>query len=115
MAVMKNMGKADRVLRSLLGFLLLLDGLTHFRKGTLRPLEVMTGGAFLVYGVTGFDPLLKRFGVSTIPGTADSLFNLLRQFAPGQGINPILTQQASPRHSANGAVPKSLADETAIG
>ena len=100
MAVMnmtQNMGKTDRMVRGMMGGAMLLDGLMHIGNSTGRRVETLIGGAFLFYGATGFDPLLKAFGVSTIPGTENNLMNRLKQATPGQGVNPMMTQQAVPQ------------------
>ena len=98
----KNMGSADRITRGALGGLMLLNGLTHLNGGFFRRLETLVGGAFLVYGLTGFDPLLKAYGASTIPGAEDNVLHQLKRMAPGNGINPMLTQQASPQKNTRG-------------
>jgi uncharacterized membrane protein len=104
----QNMGPADRVVRSTLGGAMLVNGLKHLDHSWLRRLETGIGGLFLLYGVTGFDPLLKALGVSTVPGAEDNVLNQLKQVAPGQGINPMLTQQPLPRNVTR----KSNIDET---
>lgn len=120
MAVMhlnNNMGKADRILRGVLGGVMLLDGMSH-RHGAvamLRRLEALTGSAFVLYGLTGFDPLLKMFGASTVPGAENNILNLAKQAAPGQGINPMLTQQPLPKKPVRGINPeKPIADALVI-
>jgi hypothetical protein len=100
-----NMGTADRLVRGALGGLLLVNGITHFKHSAPRRWETLIGGAFLIYGLTGFDPLLKLFGASTIPKAKNNILNLLKQTAPGQGINPILTQQALPKRPTLGIDP----------
>lgn len=97
-----NMGNADRIVRGALGSWLFLNGMRYlFQGGWLRRMESLVGGAFVVYGITGFDPLLKFFGASTIPGAEDNILNRMKQTAPGQGINPRLTQQAIPQKKTN--------------
>lgn len=96
-----NMGKTDRWLRGILGGLMLVNGLRH-RGSMMRRLESVIGGAFFIYGLTGFDPLLKYFGASTIPGAENNALNMMKQALPGQGINPMLTEQASPRKKTKG-------------
>jgi hypothetical protein len=75
---------------------MLLDAIRQDRKISWRLLETMTGSAFLIYGITGFDPLLKKLKLSTMPHSKNNLLSVLKQAAPGQGINPMLTQQAVP-------------------
>jgi|GEM_PF-5315329 len=94
---LKNMGTADRLIRGIAGAAILMNGLSHIRKSPLRKLEVAIGGAFLLYGISGIDPLLKQAGATTIPGTENSVWNQIRAALPGQGIKPILTQNVLPR------------------
>ena len=111
-----NMGTTDRIVRGIMGGLMLWNGLTHIQDSMGRKIESVIGGAFLIYGLTGFDPLLKAFGVSTIAGTENNLLNVAKQSAPGQGINPILTQQSVPQKETLGmGTDQTLADATAIG
>lgn len=118
MAVMQmtpNMGVTDRIVRGILGGLMLFNGATHMRKSPARVVEAGVGGAFLLYGITGFDPLLKMFGASTISGAKDNILHRMKQAAPGQGINPMLTQQAIPQKTTRGINPKeTAASSTAI-
>jgi hypothetical protein len=116
MAVMQpNMGFSDRLSRGLLGLMLLMDGLQHIRRSAIRPLETIVGGAFVFYGLTGYDPVLKKLGVSTIAGAEDNVLHQFQQVAPGQGINPMLTQQAVPQHDTRGMAPtETVAKATAI-
>ncbi len=119
MAVMdanQNMGATDRLIRGGLGGLMLMNGLPHLIGGSmLRRLETLVGGAFLFYGITGYDPLLKAFGASTIPGAENNIMHQLKQAAPGQGINPMMTQQAVPQQNiAQSTGGQTLADEMAI-
>jgi uncharacterized membrane protein len=110
-----NMGTTDRVVRGIMGGLMLLNGLANMKHSAFRKIETLVGGAFLVYGITGFDPLLKAFGVSTIPGRENNLLNVAKQAAPGQGINPIATQQSVPQTETRGmSDEQSIADATAI-
>jgi hypothetical protein len=112
-----NMGRTDRIVRGTLGGWMLLNGLAHLAGGGWwRRIESLVGGAFLVYGITGFDPLLKRFGASTIPGTENNIMNQIKHAAPGQGINPMLTQQAVPQQDlpANLEQQVSIAEQTRV-
>jgi hypothetical protein len=93
----QNMGKTDRLLRGCVGSFLLFSSILRKQKIHWRLLSGMWGGMLLLSGFIGFDPLLKKFGASTIPGAENDLANLLKQAVPGQGINPILTQQAVPQ------------------
>lgn len=106
MAVMQmtqNMGINDRIVRGTLGSLMLANGLMHLRHSPIRWVETVIGGAFTFYGLTGFDPLLKWLGVSTIPGSENHILHVAKQVAPGQGINPMQTQQAVPKQATRGA------------
>jgi len=94
---LQNMGTADRLIRGLAGAVLMANGLRHIRKSPLRAWETAIGGAFLMYGVSGIDPLLHKVGATTIPGTENSVWNQIRATLPGQGIKPILTQNVIPR------------------
>lgn len=93
----QNMGITDRVVRGLLGSVMLVNGLRHLGNSKVRKVEAAVGGAFLTYGITGFDPLLSAFGATTIAGTENNVFNQLRAALPGQGIKPALTQFVKPK------------------
>lgn len=93
----QNMGTADRVIRGVVGTFLLANGLQHIGNSPLRKVEASVGGAFLAYGITGFDPLLSAFGATTIPGNELNVLNLARHALPGQGIKPSLTENVKPR------------------
>lgn len=95
--VQQNMGPTDRLVRTIAGSLLLLNGFQHIGNSPLRKIEAVIGGLFLTYGATGFDPLLSAFGASTIAGKNNNIFNLIRAAFPGQGIKPILTQYIIPK------------------
>jgi hypothetical protein len=97
-----NMGVADRLARGSLGGLLLVNGITHFQNSIFRRWETLLGGAFLVYGLTGFDPLLKFFGASTIPNAENNVLNMIQQIKPGQGMHPQQTEQAIPKQPTRG-------------
>jgi hypothetical protein len=91
-----NMGIADRLFRGALGVFMLLNGIRAGGKLPWKAPEILLGSLFVVYGVTGVDPLLRRLNLSTIPRASNNLFSLVKQAAPGQGINPMLTQQPVP-------------------
>jgi hypothetical protein len=85
-----NMGKTDRLVRSVLGSWLFMNGMRHRTGGGwFRRMESLVGGAFVVYGLTGFDPLLKLFGASTIPGADDHILNRMKKTVPGQATSRI--------------------------
>lgn len=96
-----NMGQNDRLIRGALGAVMFLNGVMQPRSNALTRFLSGVGGAFLLYGVTGFDPLLRLFGVSSIPGRNNNVMNKLKKSAPGHGINPILTEQAVPRNHSH--------------
>src|SRR5262249_43813034 len=93
----QNMGKTHRFLRGSIGFFLLSSSVMRKQKTFWSLLSGLWGGTLLISGFVGFDPLLKKLGASTIPGAENNIGNLLKQALPGQGINPILTQQAVPQ------------------
>jgi hypothetical protein len=103
-----NMGTTDRIVRGIMGGLMLWNGLNHLRYSGFRKLETLVGGAFLVYGITGFDPLLQAFGVSTIPGNENNVLKVAKEKAANQGI----TQQQT--ENIGMSVDESMADATAI-
>ena len=94
-----NLGGADRLLRTGLGAFLLWNGASSRREGgTLWATMQGVLGAVLLYdGLSGTDPLLRGLGASTVPGSENYLPRVIRLKAPGQGINPILTQQPIPK------------------
>jgi len=115
MAIIKrNMGTVDRIIRSLIGGALIANGIinAHSLSGMLK---AFAGGAFIINGISGFDPLLKASGSSTIPGAEDNIINKIKMRSPGQGINPILTQQAIPKkRTPRIKFQKTFASSTAI-
>ena len=62
----KNMGKIDRIIRSAIGGALLANGLNRGESPLCR-LGAIIGGAFLFYGLTGYDPLLQATNSTTLP------------------------------------------------
>lgn len=115
MKITKNMGGTDRIVRGVLGGLILLNGILNENKSPLKEIEIGIGGAFFLYGLTGFDPLLKAFGASTIPDAENNILHQVRQMTPGKGINPMLTQQAIPRRKVQGInTKKKFADSLVI-
>jgi hypothetical protein len=95
--IQQNMGTMDRIVRGVMGSAMLLNGLRHLGHSPVRKIESGIGGAFLVYGLTGFDPLLAAFGANTRPGSETNVWNLIRHALPGQGIKPSLTQYVAPQ------------------
>lgn len=96
--VSQNMGTVDRMVRGLLGAAMLLHGLVTENKTVFNRIELVVGGAFLTYGITGFDPLLTVWGVTTKPGDTDNLVNrIIKKQMPGQGMKPMLMQQPVPQ------------------
>lgn len=109
-----NMGQTDRIVRGIMGGLMLWNGLNNFGLSGIRKLETLVGGAFLFYGITGFDPLLKAFGVSTIPGQENNVMNAAKQAAPSQDVNPMQTQEPGAETENIGmSIDESMADATA--
>lgn len=119
MAVMnipQNMGNTDRMIRGLLGSFMLAHGMSANRS-MLNQVEALVGGAFLVYGLTGFDPLLKAFGMTSIPGDSDNVANrIIKKQVPGQGIDPMENQQPVPQKQLrqSRSLQRSIADRLAI-
>jgi uncharacterized membrane protein len=101
----QNMGPLDRGVRGGMGAFLLLAGLLMPNKQsgiirTIARIEMALGGAFLLYGVTGFDPLLAAAGATTRKNDENFVVKKMKQALPGQGIHPMSTQQAAPQQSA---------------
>jgi len=92
----KNMGIADRSIRGVAGFVMLMDGILH-PTSSLRQVESLVGGAFLLYALTGYDPLLALTGASTQAGKENNVLHQIKAALPGQGIQPVLTQNVLPR------------------
>jgi hypothetical protein len=91
-----NNNGMERFIRGMAGLLMVVDGLSHRRK-----FEVGIGAALFLYGITGSNSLMNIMRRFNLWGPGDSLVNLFKQVIPGQGINPILTQQASPKKKPN--------------
>jgi hypothetical protein len=82
----QNMGIMDRIVRGTIGGMLMMNfihGLTDRAEteevDTLSRIGGMVGGAFIVYGLTGWDPLLKLFNTNTQPGNMQNLLNRTRR------------------------------------
>jgi len=70
----QNMGQMDRIIRSAIGGALLANGL--FRPTSmLYRLGGLIGGAFIFYGITGYDPLLQAADTTTLPEDTNNLMN----------------------------------------
>jgi hypothetical protein len=110
-----NMGPIDRLIRGALGGWMVVNGLAGFGRSPVRRAQTLLGVAWLSGSLLGRDPLFKLFGLSSVQGREDFLLNQLRQAAPGQGINPMLTQQPTPQHSTRGVgAEQSVAEATRI-
>lgn len=72
----QNMGQRDRIIRSSIGGALLMNGLARPKSSLLCRIGALIGGAFIFYGVTGYDPLLQATDTTTLP--ADNK-NLIRK------------------------------------
>jgi hypothetical protein len=94
-----NMGPTDRSIRGVLGLIMLAMGLFGSHRNLWSGLGVGVGAAFLIYGITGYDPLLKLFGASTRKEADNHLINLAKQALPGHGDKPMTVQQPMPRSS----------------
>lgn len=79
MNLTRNMGMNDRIIRGLIGALLLWHGSRSEKPSKLNQVEKVVGGAFVVYGVTGIDPLLAALGVTTIPGDKHNVVNQMKK------------------------------------
>lgn len=64
---MGNVGMADRIVRLLLGGILLIVGLAHLGgvTGVLSTVLAVVGLVFLLTGIVGMCPLYRLFGIST--------------------------------------------------
>jgi hypothetical protein len=96
MNLQQNMGPTDRMIRGGLGALMLLAGLMSRKKTLFRKTESVVGGAFVFYGMTGFDPLLAAFGASTRAGDENHILNMVKSALPGQGYHPKQREQPVP-------------------
>ncbi|HEY9686194.1 MAG TPA: DUF2892 domain-containing protein [Coleofasciculaceae cyanobacterium] len=82
----QNMGILDRIVRGTIGGMLVMNfihGLSDREEleevDTLSRISGIVGGAFVIYGLTGWDPLLKIFNTNTQPGNLQNLFNRTRR------------------------------------
>lgn len=89
-----NLGTLDRILRGSIGLALLFQGFKS--QGGWGRWLIFGSSLFLIPGLTGTDPLMKRLGVSTKMGVENNILNLMKQARPGHGIKPLLTEQATP-------------------
>lgn len=68
----QNMGQMDRIIRSAIGGALLMNGLARSASLLCR-IGALIGGAFIIYGVTGYDPLLQATDTTTLPEDNNNL------------------------------------------
>jgi hypothetical protein len=111
-----NLGLLDRVLRGVLGLSLIMRGASQQR--VLSPWMVLGGSMLLIPSLTGTDPLLKAFGLSTKAQDENFFMNMMKQVKPGYGVPPLQTQQASPNREflqRTHFTGKTLADALSVG
>ncbi|QCK16695.1 YgaP family membrane protein [Mangrovivirga cuniculi] len=63
----KNMGTADRVIRTIIAFSVIALFVAEVLTGTLGLVLLILAVIFLLTSFTGFCPLYKPFGISTCP------------------------------------------------
>lgn len=63
----KNMGNADRIVRTLLAVLVVILYFTGVVPGTLGIVLMVLAGIFLLTSIVSFCPLYTLFGMSTCP------------------------------------------------
>lgn len=102
----QNMGLVDRLIRGILGSALLVHGILALnnasasggkhKKHAAKPdgklggnvgwysAEVALGGVFLIYGLTGVDPVFSAYGVSSHAGDKNNLVNRIKKMKSGQ-------------------------------
>ncbi|GAB4481417.1 MAG: DUF2892 domain-containing protein [Anaerolineae bacterium] len=61
----KNMGTADRIIRTLIAVVLVVLGLTGVLTGALAIVGYVLAAVFLATSVVSFCPLYLPFGIST--------------------------------------------------
>jgi len=61
----KNMGPADKVIRTIIAIAIVALYLTHVLTGTLGIVLLVLAGVFLLTSLIGFCPLYVPFGIST--------------------------------------------------
>ncbi|MGE5297628.1 MAG: DUF2892 domain-containing protein [Acidobacteriaceae bacterium] len=83
---MKNMGKTDRIVRILLGILLLLAAIFWLDSGIYQILAYILGALFLLTGLAGVCLVYKLFG-----------YNGLKQAAVPHPQQPTPPTQFPPR------------------
>jgi uncharacterized membrane protein len=74
----ENMGQMDRIIRSAIGGALLVNGLKNPSSFLCR-LGSFIGGAFIFYGITGYDPLLQVTNSTTLPGDKQNLIKKIQK------------------------------------
>lgn len=71
----QNMGLMDRIVRSALGGAMLMWTMNKEQTSAFDKAIGVVGGAFLVYGLTGWDPLLQAFDSTTKAGDDRNVLN----------------------------------------
>ena len=106
----QNVGVADRIIRSAVGLWLLYEGTRQV--STFGPIKMLMGGLLLLTGATGVDPILSRLGTSTRYGARNNIIHMAKQFLPGPGILPKLTEQAIPKNRLMNSLKKGMTLQT---
>lgn len=91
MALSKNIGNMDRLIRGVVGLMLVMDGLKH--KSSLgRQLETLAGGALIANALTGHCSMLSALKASTVPGKDNNILEQVKAKLPNQEKSHKLTE-----------------------
>lgn len=100
----QNMGLMDRIVRAAIGGALLMNYLNETtgapEKTQKKEISAWTrfsgllGGAFVIYGLTGWDPLFSLLKTSSHPGDEHNMANLGKEWmasvkSRANGLHPI--------------------------
>ena len=109
-----NVGLVDRVIRGVLGTWLVMTSVGRLFS-IAGILQFISGFCLVTSATTGQCSMMRWMNASTIPGQNNNLLNQFKQAMPGQGINPIQTQQAKPQRETRQINPNEpMADAYAI-
>ena len=85
----QNMGTTDRVIRAAIGTALVMNWVTKDKPSLVCKIGGIIGSAFLVYGVSGWDPVLHALRTNTYSHDTENVVNKLRSARHNGGAKAV--------------------------